>query len=190
MLQFVGRLAGAIPGGAGVATQVGLSTEYGKAVGDEPRVWGAWFTGQDIPHGSLALSYGVDCRQLPLALATLLQTVQAKGKVPCVVATRFVPRSTALLAMNRYPRTCMIDVDGANVPAMGELHAECGQALQAAGVTFTLHWGKSIDTLSREQVERAYGTDLTRWRTARRALLPDPKLSHTFSNDVVDALLL
>jgi D-arabinono-1,4-lactone oxidase len=190
VLQFVGRLAGAFPGGAGVATQVGLSTEYGKAVGEEPRVWGAWFTGQDIPHGSLALSYGVDCQQLPQVLGTLLQTVQAKGNVPCVVATRFVPRSSALLAMNRYPRTCMIDVDGANVPAMGELHAECGKALHAAGVPFTLHWGKSIDTLSREHVERVYGTDLTRWRTARQELLPDPKLAHTFSNDVVDGLLL
>ena len=84
----------------------------------------------------------------------------------------------------------MIDVDGANVPAMGELHAECGKALDAAGVPFTLHWGKSIETLSREHVERVYGADLTRWRTARRTLLPDAKLAHTFSNDVVDALLL
>jgi hypothetical protein len=189
VLQFVGRLAGAFPGAAGAATQVGLKTEYDKQVGDEPRVWGAWFTGQDIPPGALALSYGVDCRQLPLALETVLQTVQARGRVPCVVATRFVPKSSALLAMNRYPRTCMIDVDGANVPAMGELLAECSGALEAAGVPFTLHWGKSIDYLNREYVERVYETDLTRWRTARRELLPDPVLSHTFSNDVVDALL-
>jgi hypothetical protein len=189
VLQFVGRLAGAM-GAAGAATQVGLKTEYDKQVGDEPRVWGAWFTGQDIPPGALALSFGVDCQRLPQALETVLQTVQARGRVPCVVATRFVPGSGALLAMNRYPRTCMIDLDGANIPAMGELLVECSKALEAAGVPFRLHWGKWIDYLSRAYVERVYQTDLTRWRTARRELLPDPALAHTFSNDVVDALLL
>jgi hypothetical protein len=120
----------------------------------------------------------------------VLQTVQAKGRAPCVVATRFVPASGALLAMNRYPHTCMIDVDGANIPAMGELLVACSSALEAAGVPFRLHWGKWIDYLSRQYVERVYETDLTRWRTARRELLPDPALAHTFSNDVVDALLL
>jgi hypothetical protein len=83
----------------------------------------------------------------------------------------------------------MIDFDGANVPAMGELQAECSKALEAAGVPFTLHWGKSIENLTREHVYRVYDTRVTRWRAARRRLLADP-LSHTFSNDVVDALLL
>ena len=190
ILQFVGRFAGGLPGGPGVATEIGLKSEYTKPVTDSPRVWGGWFTGQDLPGGALALSFGVDCDQLVLALNTVLDTVQTTGKVPCVVATRFVPGSSSLLAMNRFERTCMIDVDGVNLPAMAELQTNCSNALQAAGVPFTLHWGKSIEDLTRDRAERVYGDRVVRWRAARARFLPDPRLANTFSNEPLARVLL
>jgi len=190
VLQFVGRLAGALPGAPGAITQIGLKTEYEKPVGDAPRVWGAWFTGQDIPPGALALSFGIDCDRLPVALPVVLQTVQAKGRVPCVVATRFVPGSGSLLGMNQYRHTCMIDVDGANISAMGELLVECSRALEAAGVPFTMHWGKWIGYLTRTYLEKVYGDRVTRWRNARQQIIPDAQLSRTFSSELFDQLLL
>ena len=190
ILQFVGKLAGGVPGGPGAATQLGLRTEYERPVTDGPRVWGAWFTGQDIPAGSLACCFGVDAAQLELGLNTVLQTVQARGKVPCVVATRFLPGSSSLLAMNRFARTCMIDVDGVNLPAMGDLLVECTGALEAAGVPFTMHWGKWIGALTRSRVESVYGDRASRWRAARARLLPDPQLARTFSNELLDGILL
>jgi hypothetical protein len=190
VLQYVARLAGGIAGGPGAATQLGLKTEYAKPVRNTPRVWGGWFTGQDLPGGALALSLGVDCERLGLALNTVLQTVQAKGKAPCVVATRFVPGSSSLLAMNRFERTCMIDIDGPNLPAMGELLTACCGALESARVPFTMHWGKWIGYLTRSYVERVYGDRLTRWRAARARLLPDPQLAGTFSNEPLDSLVL
>ena len=190
VLQFVAKLAGGLPGAAGAATQIGLKTEYEKPVTDSPRVWGGWFTGQDIPGGALALCFGVDGEQVALGLNTVLQTVQARGKVPCVVATRFLPGSSSLLAMNRFARTCMIDLDGANLPAMGELLVECTGALEAAGVPFTMHWGKWIGALTRSHVERIYGDRVTRWRAARARFLPDPQLARTFSNELLEGILL
>jgi len=190
VLQFVGRLAGGLPGGPGAATQVGLKTEYEKPVTNTPRVFGGWFTGQDIPGGALALSFGVDRDQLPLVLDTVLQSVRARGRAPCVVATRFVPGSSSLLAMNQFARTCMIDVDGPNIPAMADLLAECSGALEAAGVPFTMHWGKWIGYLTRGHVDRVYGDRATRWRAARSRFLPDPQLARTFSNELLDGLLL
>jgi FAD/FMN-containing dehydrogenase len=190
VLQFVGRFAGGLPGGPGAATQVGLKTEYEKPVTDTPRVWGGWFTGQDIPGGALALSFGLDRDRLALGLNTVLQAVQARGKVPCVVATRFVPGSDSLLAMNQFPRTCMIDVDGPNLPTMGDLLVECCRALETAGVPFTMHWGKWIGYLTRDHVDRVYGDRAAHWRAARARLLPDPQLARTFSNELFDGLLL
>jgi FAD binding domain-containing protein len=190
VLQFVARLAGTLAGGPGVATQIGLNTEYAKPVPDAPRVWGAWFTGQDLPGGALALSLGVDCDRLVLALNTVLATVRAEGRVPCVVATRFVPRSSALLAMNQFGRTCMIDIDGPNLPAMGDLLRACCGALESAGVPFTMHWGKWIGYLTRSYVEKAYGDHLEQWRKARGQLLSGPQLATTFSNEVFDNLIL
>jgi hypothetical protein len=190
VLQFVGRFAGGLPGGPGAATEIGLRTEYAKPVTGGPRVWGAWFTGQDIPGGALACSFGVDCDQLSLALNTLFQTVQARGKAPCIVATRFVPGSTSFLGMNRFERTCMIDLDGVNLPAMGELLAEASSALQTAGVVFTMHWGKWIGYLTRGHVESVYGERVSRWRAARARFLPDPQLARTFSNELLAGILL
>jgi hypothetical protein len=190
VLQFVARLAGSLAGGPGVATQIGLKTEYAKPVRNTPQVWGAWFTGQDLPGGALALSLGVDSGQLSVALNTVLQTVRSKGNAPCVVATRFVPGSRALLAMNRFERTCMIDIDGPNLPAMGDTLVACCSALESAGVPFTMHWGKWIGYLTRSQVERVYGDSVARWRAARSRLLPEPQLASTFSNEVFERLVL
>ena len=53
-----------------------------------------------------------------------------------------------------------------------------------------MHWGKWIGYLTREYVDSVYGDRVTRWRTARKHMLPDPRLSRTFSNEVCDALLL
>jgi hypothetical protein len=190
VLQFVARLAGNLAGGPGVATQIGLRTEYTKRVADTPQLWGSWFTGQDLPGGALAFSLGVDCQQLSLALHTVLETVQATGKAPCVLATRFVPGSSALLAMNRFEHTCMIDLDGPNLPAMGELLVGCCEALRAAGVRFTMHWGKWIGYLTREYVESVYADRASRWRAARAQFLPTTALANTFSNEIFDRLLL
>lgn len=190
ILQFVARFAGGVPGGPGAATRLGLRTEYTKRVTGGPRVWGGWFTGQDLPGGALALSFGVDCEQLAVAVDTVLRTVQSQGRVPCVLALRFVPGSPSLLAMNRYPRTCMIDLDGADLPEMGDLLLACSAALEAAGVRFTLHWGKWIGYLSRAYIDRIYGDRVDQWRAARSRLLADPVLARTFSNEPLASLLL
>ena len=120
----------------------------------------------------------------------MLQTVQSRGRAPCIVATRFVAGSNSLIGMNRFERTCMIDLDGVNLPAMGELLAETSSALQAAGVPFTMHWGKWIGYLTRGYVESVYGERAARWRSARARFLPDPQLAHTFSNELLAGLLL
>ncbi len=189
LLQFVSRAIGGVPGAPALVTRVGLKSEYAKPVSGGPRVWGAWFAQQDLPGGALGASLGVDCTQLPAALLAIFGTVQARATVPCVVATRFVPGSSSLLGMNQFPRTCMIDMDGANVPAMADLIAQCCRRLETDGLPFTMHWGKWIGWLTREHVQAAYGDRVERWRAARARLLPDPAVAQTLSNPVVDGLL-
>jgi hypothetical protein len=189
LLQFVSRSIAGVPGAPALVTRISLESEYAKPVGAGPRVWGAWFAQQDLPGGALGASLGVDCTQLGTALPTILETVQARATVPCVVATRFVPGSSSLLGMNQFPRTCMIDMDGANIPAMTDLIAECCRRLETAAIPFTMHWGKWIGWLSREHVQAVYGDRVQRWQAARARLLSDPAVAQAFSNPVVDALL-
>jgi hypothetical protein len=189
LLQFASRLSAAVPGLPGVVTSVGLQSEYAKPVRGTPRVWGGWFAQQDLPGGALGASIGVACQRLPAALPAIMETVRRAAAVPCVVATRFIPASGALLAMNIFERTCMIDMDGANLPAMADLVAESCRRLEQDGIPFTMHWGKWIGFLTRDHVEAVYGDRLSSWRAARARLLPSAELARTFSNAVVDALL-
>jgi hypothetical protein len=189
MLQLVSRFIGAVPGGPGLVTGAGLKTEYAKPVTDSPRVWGGWFAAQDLPGGAVGASMGVDCRQLGPAMATILETVRTTSSVPCVVAARFVPASKAILPMNIFERTCMIDMDGANVPAMTELIAECCRRLEAAQVPFTMHWGKWIGCQTRAHVAAVYGDRVARWGAARRRLLTDAGVAQSLSSPMIDALL-
>jgi FAD/FMN-containing dehydrogenase len=189
VLQFVSRFIGGVPGGPALVTGAGLRSEYAKPVSNTPRVWGGWFAQQDLPGGAVGASMGVDCRQLGIAMATILETVQSVSKVPCVVATRFVPGSSSILAMNIFERTCMIDMDGANVPAMTDLITECYRRLEAAQVPFTMHWGKWIGCLTRSHVAAVYGDRVLRWRTARSRLLADPAVAQTLSSPMIDTLL-
>ena len=189
MLQLVSRFIGVVPGGPGLVTGAGLKTEYAKPVTDSPRVWGGWFAQQDLPGGAVGASMGVDSRQLGQAMATILETVRTTSSVPCVVATRFVPASNAILPMNIFERTCMIDMDGANVPAMTELIAECCRRLEAAQVAFTMHWGKWIGFQTRAHVAAVYGDRVARWRAARSRLLTDAAGARALSSPMIDALL-
>ena len=189
LLQFVSRTLGGIPGAPAVVTRIGLESEYAKSVPDSPRVWGGWFAQQDLPGGALGASMGVDCAQLGKALGTILETVQQNQKAPCVVATRFVPGSGSLLAMNIFDRTCMIDMDGANLPAMADLITACCSRLDAAGVPFTMHWGKWNGCLTRDHVAVVYGDRVRRWRAARSRLLSDPAVAQALSSSMVDVLL-
>jgi hypothetical protein len=189
MLQLVSRFIGVVPGGPGLVTGAGLKTEYAKPVTDTPRVWGGWFAQQDLPGGAVGASMGVDCRQLGQAMATILETVRTTSSVPCVVATRFVPGSKAIMPMNLFERTCIIDMDGANVPAMTELIAECCRRLEAAQIAFTMHWGKWIGCQTRAHVEAVYGDRVIRWRAARGRLLADTGVARALSSPVIDALL-
>ena len=189
MLQLVSRFIGAVPGGPGLVTGAGLKSEYAKPVTDTPRVWGGWFAAQDLPGGAIGVSVGVDCRQLPQAMATILDTVRTTSAVPCVVATRFVPGSKSILPMNIFDRTCMIDMDGANIGAMTDLITECCRRLEAAQVPFAMHWGKWIGCQTRAHVSAVYGDRVARWRSARARLLSDPGVAQTLSSEVVDALV-
>jgi len=189
LLQFVSRTLSGIPGAPAVVTRIGLESEYATRVTDSPRVWGGWFAQQDLPGGALGASMGVNCVQLDKALGAIFETIQRNPKAPCVVATRFVPGSSSLLGMNIFDRTCMIDMDGANLPAMTDLITACCAQLEAVGVPYTMHWGKWNGCLTRTHVAAVYGDRARRWRDARARLLPDPHVAQALSNPLIDALL-
>ena len=121
------------------------------------------------------------------ALDMLIEINRAHGPFPCVLALRFVPGTNATLGFTRFPRTCVIDVDGPYSTRTRSYYARIWQALHDSGIDYGLHWGKVIG-LSAAETRRLYGDRVDRWKAARDRLLPDPAVREAIRNVFLDEL--
>jgi len=95
---------------------------------------------------------------------------------------RYVEKSDAFLAMNRFDRNFVISLDGIyNDDAVRYFDAVPG-AMEQANIPFTQHWGKH-NGYTPARVERIYGSDRDSWIAARRELLPMSEERALFTND-------
>jgi FAD/FMN-containing dehydrogenase len=121
------------------------------------------------------------------ALDMMIAINRAHGPFPCVFGLRFVPGTRATLGFTRFPRTCIIDVDGPYSTRTRSYYARIWQALHDSGIEYGLHWGKVIG-LSAAETRRLYGDRVDRWRTARDRLVPDPLVREALRNGFLDEL--
>jgi FAD/FMN-containing dehydrogenases len=120
-------------------------------------------------------------------LDLLIEINRAHGPFPCVLALRFVPGTRATLGFTRFPRTCVIDVDGPYSTRTRSYYARLWQALHDSGIDYGLHWGKVIG-LSASETRRLYGDRVDRWEAARDRLLPDAAVREALRNSFLDEL--
>jgi FAD/FMN-containing dehydrogenase len=121
------------------------------------------------------------------ALDMMIEINRAHGPFPCIFGLRFVPGTRATLGFTRFPRTCIIDVDGPFSTRTRSYYARIWQALHDSGIDYGLHWGKVIG-LSATETRRLYGDRVDRWRAARDRLLPDPAVREAIRNAFLDEL--
>jgi FAD/FMN-containing dehydrogenase len=121
------------------------------------------------------------------ALDMMIDINAAHGPFPCILAMRFVPGTQATLGFTRFPRTCVIDIDGPYSSRTRSYFARIWQALHDSGIEYGLHWGKVIG-LSAAETRRLYGDRVDRWRAARDLLLPDAAVRAAFRNAFLDEL--
>ncbi|MGH7440261.1 MAG: hypothetical protein ACRENE_31600, partial [Polyangiaceae bacterium] len=106
------------------------------------------------------------------------------------LALRYVRASEALLAPTCHsPTTCTMEMPGIDSESARAAHPLIFQALSAAGIPATYHWGQQGPfTLS--SIVSGYGSSrVDRWLAARRAFL-SPSARVTFSNLMLDACSL
>ena len=112
----------------------------------------------------------------------LLELNQDIGPVPLVYGCRYVKKSEALLAFNRWDTTFVVSIDGIyNHDSLGFFDAIPAK-MDAAGIPFTQHWGKS-NGYTPARIRQAYSDiNVDKWKAARETLLPDPADRAAFSN--------
>ena len=59
----------------------------------------------------------------------MIEINRAHGPFPCILALRFVPGTRATLGFTRFPRTCIIDIDGPYSTRTRSYFARIWQAL-------------------------------------------------------------
>lgn len=156
----------------------------------EPKKWktpGQAYTFTDARRGVASSGFGVPISQVSNTLAIMAEAFRSHKKAGVVLTCRYVQKSPGILSFTRYDPTCVIDIDGIDSTATQKLIKLVAQRLEAAGMPYTMHWGKT-NHLTKARVRAAYGGNVDRWNAARRQLLPDQAERDAFSNDFIDAV--
>ena len=106
------------------------------------------------------------------AVKAVIATIRAEpGAFPGIVSLRLVRGSSQILALTRFPVTCTIEMPIANTKATLPLFRKVWAALDAKGITYTLHWGQATE-FAPANASKMYGAAaITRWKKARTTLL-------------------
>jgi hypothetical protein len=148
------------------------------------------FPGQVFGPTTLTAGHGmsteivVDQARAVDALAVVLKTVEAqraKGHhLLGAIGTRYVPRTGALLGMNQAAMNCYMELGSLTSPDVPVIHKACWDALDAAGIPYTCHWGQQHQ-LDANHLRAYFGERVDRWKAARDKLLVTPVAKAVFS---------
>jgi len=145
-----------------------------------------------LPEGNgRSVELVVDHADTRRAVQTTIATLQREGRAGRHllggVGVRFAPRTNALLGMNIHAMNTYIEFPSLGSADTSTIHRAVWQALRAAGIAFTCHWGQEYG-MDASSVRAYFGDRVERWRTARAALLPSTAARAVFTNPLLEAL--
>lgn len=187
MPALIGRALELIPVMRNLAVGFVAKSEMGEThqAPEEYQTHGETYNFTTAKSGVAGAAFGVPVAQATKALELAQAAFREVPEAPIIHACRYVCKSTALLGWTRYDPTCVIDIDGVEGSSTDEVIARTADHFEAAGMPFTMHWGK-INKLDSERVRRAYGGGIDHWENARKQLLPDASERKVFSSPTTD----
>lgn len=109
---------------------------------------------------------------------------EANSVLPLILSHRFVKGTKALLGFTRFDTTAVMEMDAVNTPETRAFFNKVWEALDVAGIPFTLHWGKYNSFLTPERVRERYGdAAVDQWLASRETLLESAAVRRIFNND-------
>jgi len=144
---------------------------------------------------AFAFTLGIDHKDTPKALDLFIKLVNEEGPVPGAMALRFIKASEATLAFTRFPMTCILEMDGIlwqgnqDMICLEDMQKRIIETFMAAGIKFTIHWGKNAAWSFPGLIDYMYGDNDDVWKNHRSALL-SKQMADLFSNDFLDSIKL
>ena len=99
------------------------------------------------------------------------------------IALRFVKGTTALLGFTKFPKSCVLEMDGVESKSSRNFFKKIWDRLEELNIPYTLHWGKVNFNLDPIRIRRMYGDSVVdKWIDCRKQLLDIPT-QKVFTND-------
>ena len=143
----------------------------------------------------LSCEIGVRLEDALQTIDTLIDTAGAYP-FPGAIGLRYVKRTPALLALNKYGvghgsrfnQTCAVEMTALGSKRTLKFYQKAWKALDDAGIPHTFHVGK-CNNLDKSGMRSKWGADVIEdWIAARRSVLATPQSRRLFSNEMLDRL--
>jgi hypothetical protein len=150
--------------------------------GQRKGTWGELFGYKSLRTKVASGTVAVPLEHALATLDALIELNADEGPVPLVYGCRYVKKSDALLAFNKWDTTFVVSIDGIYNNDSLRFFDLIPAKMEQAGIPYTQHWGKT-SSYTPARVREAYGNAVVdAWIGAREHLLPDPADRATFSN--------
>jgi hypothetical protein len=179
---FIGTLTQALPSLVPTVVTKLIDSNYApydKQLG----TLGQIFDNTDTRGKVLSTALGFSLDQVAKVYQLVLDLNKAKGPFVGVLSFRFAKQSKGTLAFTRYDPTCVLELDSVFSPETYDFYNAFWDALDQANIPHTFHWGK-ISGWTPEKMQKAYGSNLDAWISARNTLL-DKAGQAIFTNDLM-----
>lgn len=126
----------------------------------------------------------IDARDSPRVVEEIM-VINRQKPFPGGLALRYVKGTKATLGFTRFPKTCVLEMDGVESEAAREFFEKVWLKLEELQISYTLHWGKINFILDKNRVLKMYGRDaVNSWIEARNELLAGHVLD-IFKNEFI-----
>jgi hypothetical protein len=190
-LDVMGALVGRIPSPLNKAVVPLLNTQVSNEFSPyfKKAIIRDLFRGEKTLGRTLACGMGMPLARAVEAMEIAFKTYKDSNIVlPLVLSFRFVKGTRALLGFTRFDTTAVMEMDAVNTPRTRTFFDKVWNDLDAAGIPFTLHWGKYNTFLTPGRVRDRYGASVDQWLASRETLLESAAVRQVFDNQFTAAL--
>ena len=152
-----------------------------RAATPDPKTIGEIFRVTRFRGQIASAAFAINVTDIPAVLDVVL-AVNADNPFAGGIALRFVKGTPATMGFTKFANTAVVEMDGVDASVTRSFFQTVWTQLEAAGLHYTLHWGKLNFILNEQRVLNMYGADkVNSWKKCREALL-DEATRKVFTN--------
>ena len=153
-----------------------------RAAQPTPKTMGETFRNTRFRGQIASAAFAIDCADL-FRVVDIICAINKKSPLAGGLAFRFVKGTRATLGFTKFPKTCVIEMDGIDAEITRKFFEKVWVTLEETGIPYTLHWGKMNFILNRDRVINMYGEEkVNDWIRCRHTLLSEP-VRKVFTNE-------